>query len=160
MPVHTCVAECAWNGLCKYATGCILFFWGCTLVEFIYLIFTRMPGGVTVGDLGLCCCVPCPSSAIISLCLSTLHKPSRPHFVSDYNSSLWGQRVNVCMCVFICWAIFEIWGLCPVSNKNWFCRMPVHTFVSECAWNGGCICHWGHPFRGEPVWPSDKALGW
>ena len=49
-----------------YATGGILS-WGCTLVEFIYLIFTRMPGGVTVGDLGLCCCVPCPSSAIISL---------------------------------------------------------------------------------------------
>ena len=57
-------------------------------VEFIYLVFTRTPGGVTVGDSGLCCCVPCLSSAIISLCLSTLHERSRPHFVSDYNSSL------------------------------------------------------------------------
>ena len=28
-----------------------------------------MPGGVTVGDSGLCCCVLCLSSAIISLCL-------------------------------------------------------------------------------------------
>ena len=37
------------------------------LVEFIYLVFTRTPGGATVGDSGLCCCVPCPSSAIISL---------------------------------------------------------------------------------------------
>ena len=27
-------------------------------VEFMYLVFTRMPGGVTVGDSGLCCCVP------------------------------------------------------------------------------------------------------
>ena len=30
--------------------------------------FTRTPGGVTVVDSGLCCCVPCLSSAIISLC--------------------------------------------------------------------------------------------
>ena len=38
------------------------------LVDFIYLVYTRTPGGVTVGDSGLCCCVPCLSSAI-SLCL-------------------------------------------------------------------------------------------
>ena len=24
--------------------------------------------------------------------------------------------------------------------------MPVHTCVTECAWIGGYICHWGHPF--------------
>ena len=24
--------------------------------------------------------------------------------------------------------------------------MPVRTCVAECAWNGGYICHWGHPF--------------
>ena len=34
------------------------------------LVFTCMPSGVTVDDSGLCCCVPCLSSAIISLCLS------------------------------------------------------------------------------------------
>ena len=39
------------------------------LVEFMYLVFTRKPGGVTIGDSGLSCCVPCLSSAIISLCL-------------------------------------------------------------------------------------------
>ena len=39
------------------------------LVEFMYLVFTRKPGGITVGDSGLYCCVPCLSSAIISLCL-------------------------------------------------------------------------------------------
>ena len=33
-------------------------------------ILTRMPGGVTEGDSGLCCCVPCLSSAVISLCFS------------------------------------------------------------------------------------------
>ena len=53
------------------------------LVEFIYLIFARTPGGVTVGDSGLCCCVPCLSSAIIPLCLLILHKHSRPDSVSD-----------------------------------------------------------------------------
>ena len=41
-------------------------------VEFIYFVFTCVPGGVTVGDSGLCCCVPCLSSAFISLCLLNL----------------------------------------------------------------------------------------
>ena len=31
-------------------------------------VFTRTPGGVNVSDSDLCCCVPCLSSAIISLC--------------------------------------------------------------------------------------------
>ena len=44
------------------------FFEDVPLVGFIYLVFTRTPGGVTVGDSGLCCCVPCLLSAIISLC--------------------------------------------------------------------------------------------
>ena len=44
------------------------FFENVPLVEFIYLVFTRTPGGVIVGDSGLCSCVPCLSSAIISLC--------------------------------------------------------------------------------------------
>ena len=40
------------------------------LEEFIYLVFTRMPGEVTVGGSGLCCCVSCLLSTIISsLCL-------------------------------------------------------------------------------------------
>ena len=46
--------------------------------------------------------------------------------------SLWGQHVNVCICVLICWASFEIKGLCMVLNRNWFRLMSVHTWVSEC----------------------------
>ena len=46
--------------------------------------------------------------------------------------SLWGQHVNVCICVLICWASFEIKGLCMVLNRNWFRLMLVHTWVSEC----------------------------
>ena len=42
------------------------FFEDVPLVEFMYLVFTRMLGGVTVGDSGLCCRVPCLSSAFIS----------------------------------------------------------------------------------------------
>ena len=78
------------------------FFENVPLVEFLYFVFTRTPGGVTGGDSGLCSCVPCLSSAIISLCLLILHKRSRPHSVSDDDNLFWGQRVNVCMCVFIC----------------------------------------------------------
>ena len=37
------------------------------LVDCMYLVFTRMPGGVTAGDLGLCCCVLCLLNAINSL---------------------------------------------------------------------------------------------
>ena len=44
------------------------------LVEIIYLLFTCMPGGVTVGDSGHCCCVPCLSNAIVSLCLEIKSK--------------------------------------------------------------------------------------
>ena len=50
------------------------------LVEFIYLVFTCTPGGVTVGDSGLCCCVLCLSNAIISLCLLIFHPPSSTYF--------------------------------------------------------------------------------
>ena len=57
--------------------------WVNTRWEFIYLIFTRMPGEVTVVDSGLCCRIPCLSSAIISLCLLNLHRHSRSP-VSDY----------------------------------------------------------------------------
>ena len=51
-----------------YVTGGILFE-DVPLVEFIYLVFTHTSGGVTVGDSGLCCFMPCLSSVIISLCL-------------------------------------------------------------------------------------------
>ena len=81
----------------------------------LYLVARQV--GVTLGDSGLCCCVPCLSSAVVSLCLLILHKRSRPHSVSDYNNSLWSQRVSV--------------------YKNWFCRMLLHTCVAECVWNGG-----------------------
>ena len=40
------------------------FFEDVFLVEFLYLVFTRMPGGVTVGDSDVSCFVPCLSSAI------------------------------------------------------------------------------------------------
>ena len=138
-----------------YVTG-VSFFEHVPLVEFKYLVFTRIPGGDTVGDSGLCCRVPCLSSAIISLCLLILHKRCRPHSVSDYHNSFWGQRVNACMCVFICWASFKIKGLCPILNKkkikNWFCCMPVHTHVGEDAQNGGYTCHWGAScFEDEPL---------
>ena len=38
-------------------------------MELLHLLFTHMPGGVTVGDSVLYGCVPCLSSAFISLCL-------------------------------------------------------------------------------------------
>ena len=63
------------------------FFEDVPLVEFIYLVFTRTPGGVIVGDSGLCC-VPCLSSASISLCVLIQHKRFKSHSVSDHYNSL------------------------------------------------------------------------
>ena len=79
MPVHTCVGECAWN-------GGYIWHWGHPFLRtHPWWSLYALPGGVTVGDSGLCCCVPCLSSAIISPCLLILHKRSRPHSLSDYN---------------------------------------------------------------------------
>ena len=50
----------------------------------MYLVFTRLPGGVNAGDSGLCCCVPCPLNTINSLCVLNLRRRSRPESVSDY----------------------------------------------------------------------------
>ena len=49
---------------------------------------------------------------------------------------------HLCVCVCACWSMG-----CLVLNKNWFCLMPVLTCVTECAWNVGCICHWGSSFH-------------
>ena len=38
------------------------------LVELMDPVLTRTPGGVTPGKSDLCCCVPCVTSAISSLC--------------------------------------------------------------------------------------------
>ena len=61
----------------------LLSFEDVALVQFVYLVFTHMPAGVTVGDSGLCGCVPRLSSAIVSLCLvmnniALTNKPHRP----------------------------------------------------------------------------------
>ena len=57
-----------------YATGCILFFVvvigggeDLPLVEFMFLVFTRMPGGVTVGNSGLCRCVSCVFDGMLEI---------------------------------------------------------------------------------------------
>ena len=36
------------------------------LLELMYLVFTRMPSGVTIGGSGLCCWVPCLLSTTLS----------------------------------------------------------------------------------------------
>ena len=46
------------------------FFENVPLVEFIYLVFTRTPGGVTVGDSGHGCCV-CRAPLFLFVCWST-----------------------------------------------------------------------------------------
>ena len=83
---------------------------------------------------------------------------SLPYPGEWWNAFKWKHIVQVylsCL-LLICWASFEIEGLCPVSNKNWFCHMFTNTCDAECAWNGGCICHggilfWGYTLAGVYV---------
>ena len=56
-------------------------------MEFIYLVFTRMPGGVTVGDSGLCCCVPCLLNAMNSLRLM-IHLGQKKERKKEKNKSI------------------------------------------------------------------------
>ena len=44
-------------------------YWNVPLLEFMYPVFTRLSGGITVGDSGLYCYVPCLMSAIATLYL-------------------------------------------------------------------------------------------
>ena len=95
MPVNTCVAECAWNGgnVCFWGASCL--FENVPLVEFVYFVFTCMLGAVTVGDSGLCCCVPCLSSVIISLCWEKLSIIKTEHLNPSLYCDGWWLRRNV-----------------------------------------------------------------
>ena len=64
----------------------------------MFVVFTRVPGGLIVGDSGLCCRVPCLSSAFIFVCLLRLYRRSRPHSVSDYNLSFILRSPEVALC--------------------------------------------------------------
>ena len=95
-----------------YAPGGVLLWW-CTFAGvYIPCVYTRMPGGVTVCGSGLCCCVPCLSSAIISLCLLILHDRSRPHSVSDY--------ISKSNCLWI-------------THKDWFLSLSFYWIMISCA---------------------------
>lgn len=60
------------------AAGFVLIFK--PLVEFMYPVLTCMPGRGTIGDSGLCYCVPCQFSTLTSLYLFLVFKSkvSRP----------------------------------------------------------------------------------
>ena len=47
------------------------------LVEFMYPVFIHMPGGVIVGDSGLCCCVPvqCVTSIVRAHACALFSRP-------------------------------------------------------------------------------------
>ena len=68
-------------------------------------------------------------------------------------SAIWSEKQVKRKCVYL--SVYYmvnllqdkgLWHLCLVLNKNWFCLMPVHTCVANCAWNVGYICYWGASF--------------
>ena len=54
----TCVCVCKVNTLFPLYFCSSVFLSGCLLGGVYVLCINRMPGGVLVGDLGLCCCIP------------------------------------------------------------------------------------------------------
>ena len=83
---HIHVCKCVY-AKCVYVTGGNPFVEDIRLVELMYLVFTRAPGGVTVGGSGLCCCVPCLLSTINSLCLLILSKNELKFWVFSSKSN-------------------------------------------------------------------------
>ena len=65
----------------------------------MYLVFTRMPGGVIEGDSGLCCLVPCLLSAIGPLCCVHSTLVLSTSFCSRLQQ--FTQRLT-CKCVYVC----------------------------------------------------------
>ena len=59
-------------------------------MEFIDLVFTRTPGGVTVGDSGLCCCVPYLWSAITSN-KSEIRPEEQSEKAPTFHENLWEE---------------------------------------------------------------------
>ena len=69
------------------------------LVEFMYLAFTRMPGGVTTGNSGLRYCVSCLLSAIISLCLLlNTDRTATPSLQMKVFAQFLCVQDNFCLC--------------------------------------------------------------
>ena len=102
------------------------------LVEFMYLVFTRMPGGVTVGDLGLCCCIPCLSSVIISLC--SLNRTA------------------------LCWLVDARWFYTDSSPQiNVICRSKIAADYSRHLWTCAVVYLEGFIW-GSPAFPSVVTL--
>ena len=69
------------------------------LVQFVYLVFTCMPGGVTLGDSCLSWGVPCLSSAIIPLCLAT------QLWSSLFKTDIWKPQNHS----FECYCFMRVW---------------------------------------------------
>ena len=82
--LHACVAESVGNGRYACQWGFLLIQEDLAQVEYMYLVFTRMPG-----ESGLCGCIPCYTFAVCRALLTIsgccfYTKRSRPHSVSDY----------------------------------------------------------------------------
>ena len=119
----------------------------------MYLVFECAPDRVTVSDSGLCCCIPCLLSAMISHCLLVSISFLVPLFVhlelemfaideglsdlaSVYARARAGEcvRVSVCLsvCLYICMYIY-VWVCVDMCG---FVRVPLCVCACSCV----CVC--------------------
>ena len=139
MPVHTCVTECTWNGL--YICD-----WGhlsenTPLVEFIYLVLNSTPGGVTVGNKGLCCCVFHLSSATMSFWLVI-------HFAKSFkHSPAWKTKIHNPIISY------------PAIGKAAFCLYGSLTWLQIC--RASCCCcldHFANSCKEKDSYPRENHI--
>ena len=139
-----------------YTTGGILF-WGCTFGGvYIPCVYSHARWS-TVDDSGLCCCVPCLSSAIISLrlCFYSILKMFGQVVMMEWmlffrnmgkaegeGEGLSLRQLEFCfdaslfvICLFVCFRFFVHWfsSSPPYSGANWvWIEYSITLFVCLC----------------------------
>ena len=97
---------------CKIICGAPATFAVKGLMMMMFHVFNHMPGGATIDDSGLCCCVPCLLSAVNSTCL----------FIYSADSVDFGL-INPGLCGFVCWLVRKVQRKVVLYWTTGFCMM-------------------------------------
>ena len=84
-------------------TFCLFVFWDGLLGRVYVPCLYRMPGGVIVGDSGLCCCVPvqCVTSIVRAQLLQALFVESTLNLSRSHSVSIIHSEASLYMCVYL-----------------------------------------------------------
>ena len=165
MPVHTCIAKCAWKGGYIYIYMPLegILFRGCTSGEFMYLVFTRLPGESCRRRLrSLVLCLHDISRALINsfvefslinkLCswLSTEELSTEEQVMWQSTLGLENAdghlhlQYSTITFELVCRLLYQQRPQALVRSYHWFGeRERVCVCVHGCVCMGGWMCAWG-----------------